>query len=362
MRDYPERAAVPAAPRLPGGQHRRRRRRPASITDTQLLQLKDEVSVQTGTHALKFGVNYNYLQRHRPAERQRALRHPDVLRRPVGDHQQQDAAIPQGFQTPGIVQQWEQANPDLADSLLDAHQIATWFQDDWRVTPQADAQPGRALRHRRELLPPVGTTRTTRHGWCSRRSGTRTRGCRRRRTDSLSPRFGFAYDLSGDGRRVLRGGGGIYYDQFNINGGNVSDIFSQNKRPLNVLATLTNTAIGVGAARDLPLRGRSAAAAADRGPTPCRSAQRAVAGPGPQQPAHLPGAHRVRASARRQHQPVGRLHARRGTQRAAHDEHQPDRQRAARARAMTSSACSARPNYLSDVKISRRSTSRSTTR
>jgi hypothetical protein len=64
--------------------------------------------------------------------------------------------------------------------------------------------------------------------------------------DSVSPRFGLAYDLSGDGRRVLRGGGGIYYDQFNINGGNVSDIFSQNKRPLNVLATLVNTGIGVG--------------------------------------------------------------------------------------------------------------------
>ena len=62
--------------------------------------------------------------------------------------------------------------------------------------------------------------------------------------------MGLAYDLSGDGRRVLRGGAGIYYDQFNINGGNVSDIFSQNKRPLNVLATLTNTAIGVGQLAD----------------------------------------------------------------------------------------------------------------
>jgi hypothetical protein len=60
----------------------------------------------------------------------------------------------------------------------------------------------------------------------------------------ISPRVGFAYDLSGDGRRVLRGGYGLYFDQINHNA--VSDVSTQNNRPLNALAVLTNTAIGVG--------------------------------------------------------------------------------------------------------------------
>ena len=64
-------------------------------------------------------------------------------------------------------------------------------------------------------------------------------------TKDISPRFGFAYDLSGDGRRVLRGGYGLYFDQFNT-GAAAGDITFLNRRPLNALATLVNTGIGVG--------------------------------------------------------------------------------------------------------------------
>jgi len=45
---------------------------------------------------------------------------------------------------------------------------------------------------------------------------------------------------------VLRGGYGIYFDQYNT-AASAGDITSQSKRPLNSLATMVNTAIGVGA-------------------------------------------------------------------------------------------------------------------
>src|SRR5262245_5828337 len=64
--------------------------------------------------------------------------------------------------------------------------------------------------------------------------------------NNVSPRVGFAYDLSGDGRRVVRGGAGIYFDQYNT-AASAGDITSQSKRPLNSLAMLVNTAVGVGA-------------------------------------------------------------------------------------------------------------------
>ena len=243
MRDYPNvplfplRLAFPAVNTGAGGQA-------GSITDTQMIQLKDEVSLQTGTHAMKFGVNYNYLN-------DIGLLNGNALYGILTFFDDPSVILtnrtryPQGFQTPGIVRQWERANPDLADSLLDAHQIATWFQDDWRVTPRLTLNLG--VRYDVDV--------NFYHQSASENNATRLvlEAIGRPEAEapktpygSVSPRFGMAYDLSGDGRRVLRGGGGVYFDQFNINGGNVSDIFSQNKRPLNVLATLTNTAVGVG--------------------------------------------------------------------------------------------------------------------
>ena len=215
-----------------------------SITDTNLYQLKDEISLQSGTHALKTGVNYNFLQdigllngnEHYPT-----LTFFDDPSTIIGN----TARYPQGFQTPGIVRQWQQANPVMANSLLNAHQIATWFQDDWRTTSRLTLNIG--LRYDLDLNfydQPHFADNATRLALLA--IGNPNAALPKTPKKSLSPRVGFAYDLSGTGTRVLRGGGGVYFDQFNMNGGNISDIFSQNRRPLNVLATKTNTGIGAG--------------------------------------------------------------------------------------------------------------------
>lgn len=216
-----------------------------SITDTQLIQLKDDVSLQMGTHALKLGANFNYLNNIGLMNGNEHFATLTFFDDPSVIFSNSNGRYPQGFQTPGIVRTWQQANPVLADSLLDGKQVMAWFQDDWRVNQSLTLNLGirwdadfnfydqknfnnNATRLALEAIgdPHARTPKTP--------------------TKNFSPRLGFAYDLSGDGRRVLRGGWGLYFDEFNINGGNVSDIFSQNRRPLNVLATRTNTAIGVG--------------------------------------------------------------------------------------------------------------------
>jgi hypothetical protein len=243
MRDYPNvplfplRLAFPSVNTGAGGQA-------GSITDTQFYQLKDEVSLNTGTHAMKFGVNYNFMK-------DIGLLNGNALYGTLTFFDDPSVIFsnttryPQGIQTPGIVREWSQANPDLADSLMNAHQIATWFQDDWRMTPRLTLNLGIRydidVNFYHQSLNLNNASRLVLEG-----IGSPYATPPKTPYNSVSPRFGVAYDLSGDGRRVLRGGGGIYFDQFNINGGNVSDIFSQDKRPLNVLATLTNTAIGVG--------------------------------------------------------------------------------------------------------------------
>ena len=215
-----------------------------SLTDTYVIQLKDDVSLLKGNHGLKFGANYNNLPR---LGLKNANEHFPTLfffDDPSVILSNSNGRYPQGFQTPGIVRQWQQANTVLSDDVNNgAQQFATWFQDDWRATSKLTLNLGvrydidfnfydqRDYRNNatRQVLEaigsPYGDVPTT-------------------PTKNISPRVGFAYDLSGDGRRVLRGGYGLYFDQFNTGG--AGDAASQNQRPMNVLATRTNTAIGVG--------------------------------------------------------------------------------------------------------------------
>jgi outer membrane receptor protein involved in Fe transport len=91
-------------------------------------------------------------QSHHSAFRPPTGRPSDVLhqREPAADqHAVADVPLvnntngryPQGFRTPGIVRQWQQANGGAingqgswADTLNTPYQYSTWFQDDWRAT------------------------------------------------------------------------------------------------------------------------------------------------------------------------------------------------------------------------------------
>ena len=54
-RDFPNVNYLPAPPVVPVGQHRRRRRRRSDRRIRTVIQIRDDVSLLTGTHALKFG-------------------------------------------------------------------------------------------------------------------------------------------------------------------------------------------------------------------------------------------------------------------------------------------------------------------
>ena len=234
---FPTRLAFPSVNTGAGGAG-------GSQSDRFLYQVKDDVSLLSGNHALKFGVNYNYftklgvrnLNEHFPTHA--FFDDPSVI---VSNS---NGRYPQGFQTPGVVRMWQQANIGTwADGTYDGQQFMTWFQDDWRATPNLTLNLGvrydldlnfidqqdQANNATRLALEAIGNP----YG-----------GLAKTPTKNISPRVGFAYDMSGEGRRILRGGYGLYFDQYtsSVRG----DLNSQNKRPLNALATLTNTAIGVG--------------------------------------------------------------------------------------------------------------------
>jgi Carboxypeptidase regulatory-like domain len=216
-----------------------------SLTDTYVIQVKDDISQLLGNHAIKTGVDIKALPKLGLLNANEHFPTLTFFDDPSVILSNSNGRYPQGLSTPGVVRQWQQANPVRSEDInYGAKQFATWFQDDWRATARLTLNLGVrydvdmnfydqrniANNATREVLLAIGNTSYT--------------GVPTTPTKDISPRVGFALDLSGDGRHVLRGGYGLYFDQFNTGG--AGDAAAQNKRPLNALATLTNTTYGTG--------------------------------------------------------------------------------------------------------------------
>jgi hypothetical protein len=221
-----------------------------SVTDYDMIQIKDDVSLLSGNHALKFGANYQYsfrigvLNGNEHFATLTFFDDPSVI---LGNS---NGRYPQGFQTPGIVSRWQQANGgalngvgNWAHSRRDISQFSGWFQDDWRATPRLTLNLGLRydidMNYLDEKHNGDNLTRLVLEA-----IGSPFAEVTKTQYKEVSPRVGFAYDFRGDGERVLRGGYGLYFDSHLSHV--ITDILSQNYRPINALAVLTNTAIGRG--------------------------------------------------------------------------------------------------------------------
>jgi hypothetical protein len=240
---FPPRLAFPTVNTGAGGAG-------GSLTDTDVIQVRDDVSLLSGNHSLKLGANFNYLPRMGTLNANEHFATFTFFDDPSVILSNSNGRYPQGFQTPGIVSRWQQANGGAlngvgswAESRKDQKQFSVWFQDDWRATSRLTLNLG--VRYdvdwnfRDEEHNPDNATRLVLEG-----IGNPYAELPATQYKNLSPRVGVAYDLGGDGRRVLRGGYGLYFDQ--INHQPLGDISSQSNYPLNALAVLTNTAIGRG--------------------------------------------------------------------------------------------------------------------
>ena len=112
-----------------------------SQTDLDVMQIRDDVSLLTGAHGLKFGANYNHQPRLGILNANEHFATLTFFDDPSVILSNSNGRYPQGFQTPGIVSRWQQANGGAvngvgswAESRKDASQFSLWFQDDWRMT------------------------------------------------------------------------------------------------------------------------------------------------------------------------------------------------------------------------------------
>ncbi|HEX5731634.1 MAG TPA: TonB-dependent receptor [Blastocatellia bacterium] len=180
-------------------------------------QFRDDLTWNRGRHGWKFGIDYTWIPTlgglfafNSAPEYDFNFDVEDIVNNP-GD-------FPQGFDTPGVVGAIFLSGGDPSFNLRDgADQLSWYVQDDWKVTPRFTLNLG--LRYDVD------------YGFVDSNNQVNNRTFRFLQiigspfgervveddTNNFSPRIGMAWDITGDGRSVLRGGYGIYYDQSFLN-------------------------------------------------------------------------------------------------------------------------------------------------
>ena len=176
-------------------------------------QFKDDISKTIGKHTLKAGVDYlwnpvegGFFEYNSTLELDFAKDPSEILANPT--------LYPQGFSTPGLIggMSYSVGGPQF---IVATKQLGFYFQDDWKVTPrltvdlglrwdkdfnalgQSDITKSRTYQELVAINDPISNPYVAKLPHDDNKD--------------FSPRIGFAYDLTGAGKHVLRGGFGLYY-------------------------------------------------------------------------------------------------------------------------------------------------------
>jgi len=163
---------------------------------------------------------------------------------------------PLGFSTPGIVQALAETSPfvDSRYTYTNWNNFIGWYlQDDWKVNRKLTLNLG--LRYDVDLgiVTAGGVLANDRSLLIvSKINNPLTNGFKNRLPqddkNNFAPRIGFAFDPTGKGKTVIRGGYGMYYDQL-FNNINLFAMQQSNPTIFGTVVNLANTGIGKG---DMP--------------------------------------------------------------------------------------------------------------
>lgn len=233
-------------------------------TSERKFQLRDDFSWVTGNHTLKSGVNFintelgGFFFFGAQGHQVTFFDEPLTIRNnlpsafcPGATPQNPLRCYGQGFATPGIVRQITFSD-GIGNHDQKLNQLALYLQDDWKVTPRftlnlglrwdvnmgnlPDQTNNRTILLLKQINHPVAQAITRDPEKLSRKTPSWT---------EFQPRFGFAYDPSGNGRMVIRGGYGIFYDQLFQNL-TLFSLTQANPELYQTALTLINNSVGVG--------------------------------------------------------------------------------------------------------------------
>lgn len=197
-------------------------------------QLRDDFSWIHGRHNMKFGANWIYLAKYGGFFFFGANGYqiffwddPSTILDPANA-----AVYTDGFGTPGAVRNITFSSGDGDTTFARPHQLALYFQDDFKITPRLTLNLGLRWDANIDFLPDQTNNRVFRlfQGVVAANPAdpAAQQGLQRmqalvgdssklsRTTPSwkeFQPRLGFAWDPNGTGKHVIRGGYGIAFDQ-----------------------------------------------------------------------------------------------------------------------------------------------------
>ena len=122
------------------------------------------------------------------------------------------ALYPEGFATPGLITNISESSGDPF-YVQHVNMFGLYFQDDWKVKPRLTLNLG--LRWDKDFGLVAGPQEAQARAFIDLKEIGSPYGGALPHDDNkdYSPRVGFAYDLTGHGKHVLRGGFGLYYGQ-----------------------------------------------------------------------------------------------------------------------------------------------------
>jgi hypothetical protein len=174
-------------------------------------QFRDDISITKGKHTFRTGFDYLWEPKlggffeFNPTPQVIFIDLPSKI---LGDK----VNYPQGFATPGAVSEIVETsgNPYF---MLHSKMFGLYFQDDWKATRRLTINLGLRWDKDFDLIGGAEQQKSRTYQFLKAINSPYVGALPQDDNKDFSPRIGFAYDLTGNGRQVVRGGFGIYYGQ-----------------------------------------------------------------------------------------------------------------------------------------------------
>ena len=178
-------------------------------------QFKDDLSWMKGRHNLRMGVDYLWEPKlggffeFNPTPETDFLADPSAI---LADK----VKYPQGLSTPGLVGgiAATSGNPDFG---LSSKMFGVYFQDDWKINRRLTLNLGIRWDKDFNLIGGVAQGQSRTYQQLKAINSPYAGGLPQDHNKDFSPRVGFAWDVAGNGKHIVRGGYGLYYGQVFIN-------------------------------------------------------------------------------------------------------------------------------------------------